>query len=276
MMLELNHGFRVVDVYATLEPDAGSVASRGRDVRPDQLEREYHQAGVVRAVVVPGRREAGTGYLRANNAVARLSVDRSFVAFARINGPRDPTDTAAARVRNLTASRQEHHTAPTDVEQYAYDDRFHGFVLDPIHDGLPDEETLDRLDDVGLPVTVVAGDAFPPGAVAETLLRGEFPVVLSGFGGYPLDRERMHAAIDLLDTYDDLYLDTGYVRFRDVLERGVLEHPDRVLFASGAPAAHPNVAVMEVLTLDVSEDMMRRVFSKNPSRVVPGLAPGET
>ena len=274
-MLELNHGFRIVDVNATLEPDAGSVATRGREVRPEQLEREYHQAGVVRAVVFPDRREPSRGDLRANNAVARLSVDRSFLAFARINGPRDPTSTATARFRNLTASRDDHHTAPSDVEQYAYDDRFHGFVLDPVHDGLPDAETLDQLDDVGLPVVVDAAREFPPAAVAEALLGRSFPVVLAGFGGYPLDRERMEAAVDLIDAHDDLYLDTSYVRFREVLERAILEHPDRVLFGSGAPSAHPNVAVMEVLTLDVSEDLMRRVFTKNPSRVVPALAPGE-
>jgi peptide/nickel transport system permease protein len=96
------------------------------------------------------------------------------------------------------------------------------------------------------------------------------------FGGYPLDRELMSNAIDLLEDYDHLYLDTRYVRFRSVLERALLEHPDRVLFGSGAPEANPNVGVMEILTLDVSEDAMRRAFSSNASRIVPGLSPGET
>jgi hypothetical protein len=31
---------------------------------------------------------------------------------------------------------------------------------------------------------------------------------------------------------------------------------------------------MELLTLDVSADALRRAFDKNPSRVIPGLAPG--
>jgi predicted TIM-barrel fold metal-dependent hydrolase len=52
-----------------------------------------------------------------------------------------------------------------------------------------------------------------------------------------------------------------------------MEHPDRVLFGSGAPSAHPNVAIMEILTLDVPEDAMRKAFSKNPARVVEELAP---
>jgi predicted TIM-barrel fold metal-dependent hydrolase len=52
-----------------------------------------------------------------------------------------------------------------------------------------------------------------------------------------------------------------------------MEHPDRVLFGSGAPASHPNVGVMEMLTLDVPEDAMKKVFTNNPSRVVPELAP---
>ena len=275
-MLELNHGFRVVDVHARLDPtDEAEVASRGRETTPETLERELRRAGVVRAAVSPGERPAEEGYLRANNAVARLSVDRPFLAFARINGSREPDVRVTSRIRNLTASRADHHTSPDDIEQYAYDDRFHGFTLAPTTDGMPDAEVVARLTDVGLPLVVEAGREFPPDAVAETFLDRGFPVILSGFGGYPLDRGRMSDAIDLLDRHDRLYLDTYQVRVRSALERALLEHPDRVLFGSGAPAVHPNVGVMELLTLDVSEDAMRRAFSANPSRIVPGLAPGE-
>ena len=272
-MLELEHGFRVADVNARLDPDSETVAARGREVSPERLERELHQAGIVRAIVSPGARDADRGYLRANNAVARLADDRPFLTFARINGPRDPGKRAAARLRNFTASRRDHHTAPDEIEQYAYDDRFHGFYEDPGRDGLPDGDTLDRLDDVGLPVHVVGGESFPPRTVAETLLTRSFPVILAHFGGDPLNRELMAAAIDLLDAHDELYLDTSRVRHRDLLERALLEHPDRVLFGSGAPEVHPNVGVMEILTLDVSEDLLRRALSKNPIRAIPGLAP---
>ncbi|WP_101296234.1 amidohydrolase family protein [Halegenticoccus soli] len=274
-MLELEHGFRVVDVRARLDPDANDVATHGREISPERLEREMHQAGVVRAVVSPGPRESGEGYLRANNAVARLSVDRPFLAFARLNGARDVARRPTARLRNLAASRQAHHAAPDDVERYAYDDRFHGFVLDPAADGLPDDEVLDELDAVGLPVLVRAGERFAPDAAAETLLGRSFPVVLTSFGGFPLNRELMSESLDLLDEHDQLHLDTSFVGYRSLLERGLLEHPDRILFGSGVPDAHPNVGVMEILTLNVPEDAMRRVFSKNPSRVVPGLGPGE-
>jgi hypothetical protein len=274
-MLELEHGFRVVDVHARLDPDEESVATFGRDVSPEELQRELHQAGVVRAVVSPGPRPAGEGYVRANNAVARLSVDRPFLTFARLNGPRDPGKSATAKLRNLTSSLDDHHTDPEDAEQYAYDDRFYGFVLDPAQDGLPTEEVLSVIEDAGSPVLVEAGEKFPPDSVEETLLPYDFPVILSSFGGFPLNRSLMSAGIDLLDDHDDVYLDTAFVRYRDPLERGLLEHPDRILFGSGAPDAHPDVAIMEILTLDVSEDLMRRTFSKNPARVVPELGPGE-
>ncbi|WP_224332526.1 amidohydrolase family protein [Haloprofundus halobius] len=273
-MLELEHGFRVVDVHTRLDPDAGDVATRGRDVSPERLEREMHQAGVVHAVVAAGRRRDDEGYLRANNAVARLSVDRPFSAFARLDGPRDPSPGTGAKLRNLAASRRDHHTSPGDAERYGYDDRFHGYVLNPTVDGLPDDDVLDVLDDVGLPVLVRGSETFAPSTVAETVLRRSFPVVLTSFGGFPLDFARMEAALELLDEYDQLYLDTSAVRYRSLLERGLLEHPDRILFGSGAPTVHPNVAVMELLTLDVSEDAMVRAFSKNPARVVPSLAPG--
>ena len=270
-MLELEHRFRVVDVHARLNADAGGVQTRGRAISPDRLEREMHQAGVVRSVVFPGARESDS-YVSANNAVARRSVDRPFLAFARINGPRDPGGATSSRLRNLAARRKEFHTSPEDVEQYAYDDRFHGFKLNPAADGLPDDDVLDQLEDVDLPVLVHAGEGFEPETAADTLLTRTFPVVLAHFGGHPLDRDLMTDAIDMLERHDECYLDTSYVRYRDLLERAIMEHPDRVLFGSGAPSSHPNVAVMEILTLDVPEDAMRKVFDKNPSRVIDGLS----
>lgn len=268
-MLELGHDFRVLDVHAHLVPGSGGRDSgdRGRDVEPERLEREFHQAGIVRAAVTPSRHDAG--YLRANNAVARLSVDRPFVAFARVDGPRDPT----SRLRSLTARRTDAHTAPEDVEQFAYDDRFHGFTIHPGVDGLPEQDVLDALADAGLPVLVRGGRAFSPGRAVETFCDRGVAVVLGSFGGYPLDRELMVEAVDLLDDHDDLYLDTAAVRFRDLLERAMTEHPDRVLFGSGAPTVHPTVAVTEILTCSVPEDAMKRVFGGNVSRVVDGLSP---
>jgi len=269
-MLELEHGFRVVDTHVRLEPDESRRAD-SQTGDPETLEREMHQAGVVRSVVFPGQREGS--YLKANNAVARMSVGRPFVAFARINGARDAGSSPGARLRNFTTSRGEEHASPEDVEQYAYDDRFVGFKVHPAADGLPDEDVLVELSDAGLPVLVHGGERFPPAAVAEHLLGYDFPVIIEHFGGYPLNIDLVAEAIDLLDQWESCYLDTSYVRFRDPLERAIMEHPDRVLFGSGAPAIHPDVAVMEVLTLDVPEDAMRRVFSKNPSRVVDELAP---
>lgn len=271
-MLELEHRFRVVDVHARLDP-VEEASLVGPTITADGLEREMRQAGVVRSVVFPGPRPQGTGYLEANNAVARLSVERPFVAFARIDGVRDPGTAPTARLRNLAARRKDHHTSPADVEQYAYDDRFHGFKCDPTVDGLPDEEVLDRLGAVGKPLIVHGGTGFPPAAVEATLFGRDFPVIVAHFGGYPLNREQMTRTLDSLDEYSSCYVDTSYVRYRDLLERALREHPDRVLFGSGVPATHPNVAIMELLTLDVTEDTMRRAFSKSSARVIDALAP---
>jgi hypothetical protein len=268
-MLELEHGFRVFDVHVELEPDE---SRRPRDAGdPEQVEREMHQAGVVRAVVFPAARDGS--YLKVNNAVARLSVGRSFVALARINGAQDPGSGPGSRLKNLAASRGDHHSSPEDVEQYAYDERFVGFKLHPAIDGLPDAAVLEELERVGLPVLTHGGQGFPPSSIAETLLTYDFPLVISHFGGYPLQADLMQAGIDLLDDHDACYLDTSFVRLRDPLERAVMEHPDRVLFGSGAPANHPNVAIMEILTLDVPEDAMRKVFTNNPERVLAELSP---
>jgi len=267
-MLELEHEFRVVDVHLELEPDGSRGAYGAGD--PERLERELHQAGVVRGLVFPATREEG--YLKANNAVARMSVGRPFVAVARITGSRVPGTGASARLRNIT-SRGTDHTTPDDVEQFAYDDRFAGFRLSPAVDGLPDPDVIDAMASAGLPVFTYGGEGFPPEAIEDHLLGAGFPLVVSHFGGHPIDADMMNRTIDLLGRYDDCYLDTSFVRLREPLERAIREHPDRVLFGSGAPAAHPNVGIMEILTLDVPEDAMRKVFSKNPARVVEELAP---
>ncbi|MFB6104150.1 MAG: amidohydrolase family protein [Halobacteriaceae archaeon] len=268
-MLELNHQFRIVDLHAHLTGPGADVP--GPAVSAEDAEREMHQAGIVRAAVAPAPGiDDGDGYVPGNNAVARQAVERPMVAFARITGPgRRPTD----RVRRLSGWRADHHTSPDDIEQYAYNDRFHGFALDPRADGVPDTGVLEAMDDVGLPLVVHGGTAFPPEEVASTLLDYSFPVVLGHFGGYPLDRELMQTAVDLLEDYDQLYLDTAAVRFRTELERAIREHPARVVFGSGFPAVHPSVAVMEVLTLDLPEDAMTRTFSSNAERLVDALTP---
>lgn len=268
-MLELNHQFRIVDLHAHLTAPGGETG--GPVVSAEEAEREMHQAGIVRAVVAPAPGvDEGNGYVPANNAVARQAVERPMVSFARVAGPgAGPT----GRIRRLSGLRTDRHTSPDDIEQYAYNDRFHGFALDPRVDGIPGTAVFDAMDEVGLPLVVHGGTAFPPEQVADTLLGYSFPVVLGHFGGYPLDRGLMADAVDLLDTYDQLYLDTAAVRFRTELERAIREHPDRVVFGSGFPDVHPSVAVMEVLTLDVPEDAMTRTFSANAERLVDALAP---
>jgi hypothetical protein len=268
-MLELEHGFRVVDVHVEVELDE-TRRQRGTG-DPEQVEREMRQAGVVRSLTFPAARNAS--YLRANNGVARMAVGRPFETLARINGVREPGSSTGARLRNATRSRGDEHTAPADVEQYAYDDRFAGFVLNPARDGLPDSAVLGELEAAGLPVLAYGGRGFPPDTVEETLLTYDFPLVVSHFGGYPLDERLMNRAIELLGRHEACFLDTSFVTLRDPIERAVMEHPDRIVFGSGAPAVHPNVGVMEILTLDVPEDAMRKVFSKNATRVVEDLAP---
>ncbi len=270
-MLETEHGFRVVDIYARLAPNGEDEERRGPSGTPERLEREMHQAGITRTVVFPPTRPDGD-YLASNNGVARRSVGRPFTAFARIEGSRSEWNTASRLQNAVSRQAEPDHTTASDVERYAYDDRFDGFVLDPAVDGYPTDAVLETLEEVGLPVIVRGGLEAPPPELARHLLGRSFPVIVAHFGGHAFDRSLMGQMIDLLAEYDNCYIETSFVRHRDILERAVLEHPDRVLFGSGAPACHPDVAVMEILTLDVSEDLIRRIFSKNACRVIEALA----
>ena len=258
-MLEREHDLRVLDVDGTLSVDDPP------DRPAERLAREYSQAGVLRAAVAPPPGDPAD-YLRANNAVARLAVSRPLLAVARLAGPRDP----GSRLGRLTGSRADHHPGPEAVESVAYDDRFGAVRLHPARDGLPDAATLDTLADTRLPALVRAGRGFGPEAAAEAFVDRGVPTVLLSFGGHPLDRERMAAAVALLDDHDDLWLGTGHVPYRDLTERAVREHPDRVVFGSGAPDPHPAVGVTALLTLNVPENLLRRVAT-NAARAVPAL-----
>lgn len=268
-MLELEHGFRVVDTHVVLEPDE-TRRPRGMG-NAEQIEREMEQAGIVQSLVFPGKRDGS--YVKANNATARLAVNRPLRPVARINGAREPGQGTTSRLRNLASSRSDKHTSPADIEQYAYEDRFFGFVIDPADDGIPDEEVLAELDAAGLPLITYGGAGYPPAAIEKSLLQYDFPVVIAHCGGYPSNEAMMNEAIGLLGRYEHCFLDTSFVRLRDPLERALMEQPSQVVFGSGAPEIHPNVAVMEVLTLDVPEDAMRKVFSKNAGRLFEVLSP---
>lgn len=267
-MIGGEHDLRVFDLDAALLPDAGE----HRPTPAERLEGEYRQTGVVRAAVAPPLGDP-TAYLRVNNAVARLAASRPFLAVARLAGPRDPSETTAARVRNLTASRAAHHPGPDEVESIAYDDRFHAVRLAPARDGLPDAATLDTLAETGLPALVRAGRGFTPAVAVETLAARGVPTVLLSFGGHPLDRDLAADAVDRLADHDSLWLGTAHVPYRDLAEWAINEHPDRIVFGSGAPDPHPAVGVTSLLTLDVPKNLLRRVATDNPARVVPALDP---
>lgn len=269
-MLELEHRYQVVDVNGRLQT-ASDDHQAVPELSPDQLEREMSQAGIVQTVVAPPVVPEGD-YLRYNNAVARKSVNRPFVPFARLRGPRIPDSSPTHRVRNALTKPTADATSPAAIRQYGYDDRFHGFVFDPPRDGLPNDEMLTALEEVDLPVLVRGGDGFPPDRLAETLLDRSFPLIIAHFGGYPMQRSLMHEMLDLLKTTDRCYLETSLVRYRPILERALLEYPDRILFGSGTPANHPSVGIMEILTLDVTEDKLRRVFETNLRHALPSLS----
>jgi SAM-dependent methyltransferase/predicted TIM-barrel fold metal-dependent hydrolase len=97
----------------------------------------------------------------------------------------------------------------------------------------------------------------------NVLARYTFPVLLSHFGGYPLDRERYARAIALLDRFDQLYLVSSAVWFRAYLEEAIRRHPHRILFGSDFPAVDPSAARATVERLAVSETAKALVLSEN-------------
>lgn len=97
----------------------------------------------------------------------------------------------------------------------------------------------------------------------DVLARHTFPVLLSHFGGYPLDRQRYRHCLDLLDRHASVHLVTSVVFFQAYLAAAVRRHPDRVLLGSDFPAVDPAVARAAITQLDVPAELKRGVLGGN-------------
>lgn len=100
--------------------------------------------------------------------------------------------------------------------------------------------------------------------IAEHVLDAyAFPVLLSHFAGYPLDRGRYATAIDMLSRHPQLYLVTSCVWFEAYLREAIERHPDRVLFGSDSPAINAAAARATIEQLDVPDAARALVLGEN-------------
>jgi len=97
----------------------------------------------------------------------------------------------------------------------------------------------------------------------NVLERFTFPVLLSHFGGYPLDGKRYRACIELLEHYPHLYLVTSAVCSVGYLEEALRQHPHQILLGSDFPAVDPTVAREAVMRLDIPEATRVLVLGEN-------------
>ncbi|MBI4581691.1 MAG: methyltransferase domain-containing protein, partial [Planctomycetes bacterium] len=98
---------------------------------------------------------------------------------------------------------------------------------------------------------------------ANVLGRYGFPVLLSHFGGYPLDRLRYKTAIEMLSRHRQLYLVTSCVWFEPYLRRAIERCPHQVLFGSDSPAVDPAAARATIARLDVPDEHKALVLGEN-------------
>jgi predicted TIM-barrel fold metal-dependent hydrolase len=119
-------------------------------------------------------------------------------------------------------------------------------------ESIPPDETLAWLAERALPLMIHARSmADIDQIVARTLSKSSVPVMLSHFGGYPVDRARYARAIELLGEHQSLYLITSMVWLSSTLAAAITAHPGRILYGSDWPAADPLVAQEAIRSLDV-------------------------
>jgi SAM-dependent methyltransferase len=96
----------------------------------------------------------------------------------------------------------------------------------------------------------------------EILEEYKIPLLLSHFGGYPTDMQRINRALQLAQKHPNLYLIASSVHLRNTLRKAITTFPYQVLFGSDFPAEDPRTRD-RIETLDICSEYKTLVFSEN-------------
>ncbi|MGI9173745.1 MAG: amidohydrolase family protein [Rhodothermales bacterium] len=250
--------YGLFDVHANVGFSDREDLSFGRLSGEDFLDL-METSGVARACVFP---PLMARYRQANERLAdwAATTDGRVLPFARLGGRRGP--------RPLRRSWQVRETLgaffkrqPSDAVDLA---RYAGVKLIPHLSGLPSRGILARISELRLPVLVHAGVPSPPAWIERALvdrLRG--PVILAHLGAFPCDAVGLRAAVELAQRHAHVYLDTSGAWMAGFITYAAEHVPEKLLFGSDAPLAHPLVAWHHVASVVRDEHILERIGRGN-------------
>lgn len=249
----------LVDTYVHLSADGGP------GLPAEQWPALAQEAGVRTAAVFPTVRP---GYRQANEALLAFAAGTpSIKPFARLGGRVPVTSPQLWQLRSAARSRVGSRApdlgAPADLARYA------GAMTVPHVDGVPAPELLAELGRLGRPLVVHCGEHAPVELVERELVeRTTGPVILAHLGAFPASAPHLAAALDLVRRHDRVFLETSASWLAEFVAIAARAAPDKLLFGSGTPLMHPQVAWRHVAAAIVDDDVAVAVAHGNAERVL--------
>lgn len=245
----------LIDVHVHL-----GTSDTGEIYYPNLAAEEYLDlmdvTGIDHACAFPPQR---SGYAEANDRMRALGAasDGRLLAFARLGGDHVPVTLPALwQVRRKLRAKIGPPRSP-DVDSL---DGFAGVKCLPHLDGLPDRDVLREISDRSLPILVHGGVHVPPAWIERHILQHvSSPVIIGHLGSFPAGERELRAAVDLAGRHDRVYLETSGAWLSEFVRLAADAVPDRVVFGSDAPLAHPLVAWHHVASVVHDDDLLERI-----------------
>ncbi len=247
------------DVHVHLGPsDAGDEATYPH-LGGDEYLAAMDAGGIRHACAFAPLRESG--YRTANRALADWAETTGgcVLPFARLGGTRVPlTQPHLWLLRRAIRKRLRPHPpdlgAPDDLRRFA------GVKLLPPMDGVPEDDFFAVMRERRLPVLVHAGRYCPPRWIEKHLLpKTSGPLIIAHLGAFPNHPDLLRDALGVAARHERVYLDTSGVWVAGFLREAARRLPEKLVFGSDAPLAHPLVAWQHLASVVSDDDALERI-----------------
>ena len=263
--------FPLVDVHVHLGP-----SDTGELYYPHLSGDEYlglmDAAHIAHACAFAPLRNNGYQVPNASLQAWAASTGGRVQAFARLGGRSVPvTEPELWLLRRKASSLLRRR--PPDLTLFENLGAFAGVKLAPHMDGLPSNEAFAYIAELELPVLVHAGRYSPPRWIERTILpevRG--PLIMAHLGAFPCVAPMLRDAVEMARHRANVYLDTSGAWISAFIRYAAERVPEKLLFGSDAPLAHPLVAWHHVASVVRDENVLERI-GRGTAREVFGWEP---
>ena len=238
----------------------------GEHYYPPLMGDEYvalmEQAGIARACAFPPLRTDG---YRAANAKLRewaATTGGRVLPLARLGGRDLPlTSRQLWQLRRKLSMRVRGRAA--DVAQPDELTGFAGVKLLPHLDGMPSDAEFAVIAERELPVLIHAGNYSEPRWIERAVLpRLRGPLLMAHLGAFPCSEHLLRDAVDVARRHERVYLDTSGVWTAEFVRYAAQHVPEKIVFGSDAPLAHPLVAWRHVASIVHDDGLLERIGTR--------------